>query len=280
MGEAETVTGQAAKSAYVVALGNQKGGTGKSTIAMHVIVNLMRGGLSVGSVDLDGQQGTLSRYVENRKAFVAARGVDLPVPDHICCIPRDPMDRTKLTEDGAELARQLKTMLGLHDVVVIDTPGADTFLSRMGHAYADTLLTPLNDSLLDLDAIGRIDPATGRVAGPSHYAQMVWEIRRERQRNGRRPMSWVVVRNRLSPLDARNTREMERLLDQLAGSPGIQFQQVPGLSERVIYRELFLSGLTLLDLRDADIGIALSRSHVAARQELRTLLAGLGFTNV
>jgi chromosome partitioning protein len=55
----------------------------------------------------------------------------------------------------------------------------------------------------------------------------------------------------------------------------IGFRVAAGLSERVIYKELFLNGLTLLDLKRGGAGPSLTMSHVAARQEVRDLVAAL-----
>ena len=71
-------------------------------------------------------------------------------------------------------------------------------------------------------------------------------------------------------------REGSEIVDKLAAR--IRFRVAPGFGERVIYRELFLKGLTLLDLREKGVGIALSMSHMAARQEVRALLEIIGFT--
>jgi len=150
--------------------------------------------------------------------------------------------------------------------VVIDTPGSDSFLSRLGHASADVLITPLNDSYLDLDLLARIDVQGRQVLGPSLYSQMVWEQRQQRALAGLAPMEWVVMRNRLSHIDARNKRDIGRLLELLGTRIG--FRLAPGFGERVIFRELFPKGLTLLDLSD----VSMTLSHVAARQELRALL--------
>jgi chromosome partitioning protein len=81
-------------------------------------------------------------------------------------------------------------------------------------------------------------------------------------------IDWIVVRNRLSTLDTRNKRNMEKVLASLAKRIG--FRTAPGFGDRVIFREMFLSGLTLLDLRDT--GTKLTMSHIAARQEVRDLL--------
>src|SRR3546814_12498496 len=81
-----------------------------------------------------------------------------------------------------------------------------------------------------------------------------------------RPSAGLAVvspRNRLAHREARNMRRVGAALGELAKRVG--FRVIPGLSERVIYRELFPRGLTLLDL--AAMGQT-SLSHVAARQEL------------
>ncbi len=268
--------------ARVIVLGNEKGGTGKSTTAMHVIVALLKGGFRVGSIDLDARQGTLSRMLENRAAYGAAYGAasgtsgdrDLVLPEHrrVARIEAGTRAEAEAAERAA-LDAALGDLLSL-DFVVIDTPGSDSFLSRMGHASADVLITPLNDSYLDLDLLARIDVQGRQVLGPSLYSQMVWEQRQQRALAGRAPMEWIVMRNRLSHIDARNKRDIGRLLELLGARIG--FRLAPGFGERVIFRELFPKGLTLLDLPDGKAeGISLTLSHVAARQELRALLQAI-----
>ncbi len=254
--------------ARIIVVGNEKGGTGKSTVAMHLIVSLLCMGGRVASIDLDARQATLSRYVENRARRVE-RGQPLPMPEHVAVPPTaDP------AADEARFLEALRMLSTRHDVVLIDTPGSDQPLSRLGHSYADLLVTPLNDSFIDLDVLAKVDPDSMKITRPSHYAEMVWESKKIRALRGQRGgADWFVLRNRLSTLDARNKREMERLLGDLARRIG--FQCVGGLNERVIYRELFLEGLTLLDL-GAGSGVEMSMSHVAARQELRRLVEALG----
>jgi len=249
-----------------VVIGNEKGGSGKSTVAMHLIVALLLQGSRVASIDLDARQGTLTRYLEHRRM----RGDGdrpLPHPDHraIAATPdRDADDRL--------LAQTIEALASRCDYLVIDTPGSDQPLSRLAHSFADILVTPLNDSLIDLDPLGRVDPAARRIVKPGPYSEMVWDARKRRALRRQRPTDWFVLRNRLSALDARNKREMEQLLTSLAARIG--FRLVGGLSERVIYRELFLDGLTLLDLGGSRS--QLTMSHLAARQELRRLVDGLG----
>lgn len=248
-------------------VGNSKGGTGKSTTAMHLAVGLLRAGHKVGTLDLDAHQGTLTRYVESRRALAERRGLALPQPSH----------QALAAGDGAEVEQALSALAARCDYVVIDTPAGETALSLGGHSRADTLITPLNDSFVDLDVLARVDPDTYRVLRPSRYAATVWEIKKERARRDGRSIDWVVLRNRLTTLDAHNKRAMAATLSALAKRIG--FRVAPGLSERVIYRELFLLGLTLLDLREADTGVQLSLSHIAARRELRELLDALGLAS-
>ena len=255
--------------AHIIVVGNEKGGTGKSTLSMHLIVSLLYRNLSVGSLDLDARQATLTRYLENRKARSAKDGLELVCPDHLA-IPPTPDQ----SADEAKLLAAIEDMGQRHDVLVLDTPGSDHYLSRLGHSFANTLVTPLNDSLIDLDVLAHVDPVSMKIKEPSLYAELVWDTKKRRAMRGERAVvDWIVVRNRLSSLDAHNKRDMARLLDDL--SKRIGFRLLPGLGERVIYRSMFLEGLTLLDLRHPKLGGNLSIGEVTARQELRTLVDGI-----
>jgi chromosome partitioning protein len=264
--------------AYIVVLGNEKGGSGKSTTAMHVFAALARSGLRVGAMDLDLRQRSFFRYLENREAFIARKAVPLVMP-HRIALEQSTLDSAEAAqaEEEARFAEALAEMDRLTDVVIIDCPGAHTRYAQMAHAAADTLITPMNDSLIDFDLLARIDPATGKVLGPSIYAEMVWKSRQLRARAGLKPVDWVVMRNRVAMLEAKNKRRVGSALASLAKRIG--FRVVPGFSERVVFRELFLSGLTLLDLRDAGEG-ALSMSRLAARQEVRDLMRALDLPGV
>jgi chromosome partitioning protein len=264
--------------AHVLVIGNEKGGSGKSTTAMHIAVALMREGARVATLDLDARQGTLSRYVENRVAYAARTGPGLPLSIHTTVPASIVPDRaTAEADEKANFEMALKRMMASADFVVVDTPGSDTYLSRLAHASADTLVTPLNDSFIDLDLLARVDPETLKIVRPSVYAEAVWKQRQARAAQGARPVDWIVMRNRLSSLAARNKRDMGAVIEALAKRIG--FRTARGLSERVIYRELFLNGLTLLDLKRGPsgekTGPSMTMSHVAARQEVRDLVAAL-----
>jgi len=253
------------ENAKVVVLGNAKGGTGKSTTAMHLIVALLGDRHRVGSIDLDAPQGSLTRYIENRRAYAAQTGIDLPLPEH----------RTfpESADSHDDLTAGLESLDEVCDYIVIDTPGHLTPRSLQAHSHADTLITPINDSFMDLDMLARFDGRSGRLLGPSHYSEMVAEARRQKAEAGDSSIDWVVIRNRLTALDARNKRRIADALPLAAEALG--FRVGPGLSERVIYRELFLSGLTLWDIERPDVESAFTLSHVTARQELRALLDAL-----
>ena len=253
---------------HIVCFGNEKGGSGKSTTAMHVVVALLRDGHRVATLDLDARQGTLSRFLANR----AASGMPLAMPVHRA-IERSARDSvaTAAAEEADRLDRTLAELAD-QEFIVVDTPGNDSNLMRLGHARADTLITPLNDSFVDLDLLAHVDAAGQRVLYPSLYAEMVWEQKKQRAQRDGGSIDWIVMRNRLATLDARNKRRVGGLIEQLAKRIG--FRLAPGFSERVIFRELFLKGLTLLDL--AESGTEMTLSHVAARQELRGLLDTIG----
>ncbi|PIW25830.1 MAG: ATPase [Rhodospirillales bacterium CG15_BIG_FIL_POST_REV_8_21_14_020_66_15] len=254
---------------HVVVVGNEKGGSGKSTTAMHLAVGLMRAGHSVAVIDTDIRQGSLRRFLENRRDYARSITGHVPMPDYFEVAAMDAVG------DGADaLSGVLAAARAAAGVVIIDTPGSATALSEAAHSFADTLVTPLNDSFVDLDVLARVEVGDAMtVKGPSQYAEMVWKQKIVRARRDGGNMDWVVIRNRLSPLDSRNHQEMEKALSQLAQRIGFRF--LPGFGERVIYRELFLAGLTIMDIREtADAG-GLSMSHLAARQEVRALISDL-----
>jgi chromosome partitioning protein len=258
----------------ILVLGNEKGGSGKSTTAAHLIVALLKRGFTVGSIDLDARQGSLSRLLENRADYAERAGLPLELPEHRRIRRSGAEARSAAEWEEKRALEGAVAELAGRDYIVMDTPGSDSFLSRVGHACAEILITPMNDSFLDLDLLARIDAEGRQILGPSLYSQMVWEQRQQRAVAGLPPMDWVVMRNRLSHIDARNKREIGRLLGLL--SDRIRFRLAPGFGERVIFRELFPKGLTLLDLREDDGAIPLTMSHVAARQEVRALLRAIG----
>lgn len=249
----------------IIVFGNEKGGSGKSTAAVQVAIGLLRRGHSVATLDLDSRQATLSRYLANREA----RG-GLPAPSHTRLAPSALPDPAAAADADKEALDAALTGNAEAEYLVVDTPGADTRLNRLAHSRADTLVTPINDSFIDFDLLAKVDPKTRRIMGPSIYAELVWERRKERAMAGGKPIDWIVMRNRLGHSEARNKREMGQSLAELAKRIG--FRVAPGFGERVIFRELFLSGLTLFDLGGAVGGPPLAMSHLAARQEARGLI--------
>jgi len=247
-----------------IVFANEKGGTGKSTTAVHVAVALAYQGAKVAALDLDVRQRTFYRYCENRAETQRRRDVALPGPVFDVCHG----DSVEALE--AEAARIGEGM----DFLLFDTPGRDDPFARHVAASADTLVTPMNDSFVDFDLIGQVDAESFKVRKLSFYAELIWEARIKRSRatieQQKREMDWVVVRNRTGYTDARNQRRIDEALTELSKRVG--FRAVQGLSERVIYRELFPSGLTLLD--KGHLG-ELGTSHLVARQELRNLIGNL-----
>jgi chromosome partitioning protein len=262
----------------VVVLGNEKGGTGKSTTAMHLIIGAMREGARVGSIDLDSGQASLSRYIANRREFGEENGVALIMPEHHrLVLSQDDSKSRAGEEDRGRLVREIKRLSQTNDVVFIDTPGGDTDIGRTALRYADTLITPINDSLVDLDLIARLEGDPPEPVGPSRFSEKVWDARKARAADGMGPLDWVVLRNRVSTLASRNRQAIEVALDELSGRFG--FRVATGFGERVVFRELFLQGLTVLDLRERGTNVPLNMSHIAARREVRRLLEFIGLVD-
>ena len=264
--------------AHIIVVGNEKGGAGKSTVSMHVATALARMGFKVSALDLDLRQRTMGRYVENRREFIEQSGLELASAD---CHDLPEIDASTLQPGENIYDHRLSAAVARlepdSDFILIDCPGSHTRLSQVAHSLADTLVTPLNDSFIDFDLLAHTDAAGEKITGPSVYSELVWNARLLRAQAGLKPIDWVVMRNRVGTQRMVNKEKMERAVNMLAERVG--FRIVPGFSERVIFRELFPRGLTLLDLKD--IGVKqLNISNVAARQELRDMMKGLRLPGV
>ncbi len=266
---------QARQSAHVIVLGNEKGGSGKSTTALHIAVALLKAGQRVATIDLDSRQKSFTHYIENRRAWSERARVGLDIPSHYC-VARAEGNSLEANEaqEFANFSQIIGAIEHSHDVVVIDTPGSDTYLMRLAHSMADTLVTPLNDSFVDFDVLGTLDPINFAVIGESHYAEMVRESRRQRRLVDGKLTDWIVVRNRLSSLGSRNKKMVGDGLIELSKRMG--FRSVEGIAERVVYREFFPRGLTAFDdLDETTLGTRPSLSHLTAREEVIALLNAL-----
>ena len=264
--------------AHIIVVGNEQGGPGNSTVSMHVATALARLGHKVAALDLDLRQKTFGRYSTNRAQFLEKSGLSLPSPEYHD-LPEINPTQLKPGENiyDHRLSAAIAALEPDSDFILIDCPGSHTRLSQVAHSLADTLITPLNDSFIDFDLLAHVDGDATKILGPSVYSEMVWNARQLRAQAGLKPIDWVVVRNRLGAQNMVNKKKMGDALDRLAKRIG--FRVAPGFNERVIFRELFPRGLTLLDLRD--IGVKqMNISNVAARQELRDLMKALNLPDV
>lgn len=260
---------------HTVVIGNEKGGAGKSTIAIHIATALLHQGAKVAVLDLDLRQQSLGHFFANRAKWAEHAGVTVPMP-LADPLQGEGLSLAKADEETvkARLGEALEAAQAAADYVIVDTPGADTAASRFIHGKADSIVTPMNDSFIDFDVLGQVDPVTLELTKPSLYAETVWEARKQRMVFDRRSIDWLVLRNRLASTEARNRKRVDERVQALAKRVG--FRVGPGLRDRVIYRELFPFGLTIADLSPKVKPIPVTMSHLAARQELRAILSSLG----
>lgn len=262
-------------NAHVIVLGNEKGGSGKSTTAFHLAIYLIYQGFKVATIDVDSRQQTFTHYIRNRRKWAQAKEMRIPHSTHYHL----PLTRGDSIKENRkiefDLFRQaVMEIEGKVDFIIIDTPGFDTHLTRLAHSLADTLVTPLNDSLIDLDVLAHIDPHTGEPTSLSHYARLVQRARKERMAIDGRTIDWVLVRNRISMLASRNMRLVQTGMERTALRLGCRVAE--GIAERVIFRSLFPLGMTVFDPLDEEIlGGLPSMSHISARQEYRQLVEAL-----
>ncbi len=262
----------------ILVFGNQKGGSGKSTLAMHCAIGLLRLGFSVGSIDLDSEQKSFSRYLRNR--FEKARslketGADktLTIPTHIPFTASKTSDRvTARLEDGKSLLAALEE-LKHHDFIIIDTAGYNSYIQQFAHSLADTIITPINDSFIDLDLIADIDQKSKEIKGPSGYSAMVFKQKQIKMAETGKSIDWIIMRNRLEKVDNKHSQTIANHL--LNARKRFGFRLAPGFTNRDVFHHMFLEGTTLLDWHETHQD-GLTLDIVQARQEVRDLLQTIG----
>lgn len=255
------------KNAHIITISNEKGGTGKSTISMHLAIILMQEGFKVAVVDMDGRQGTLSHYIENRKKFAVKNCINLIIPQLVTVSPRD--NHAEWQQHIQEIDMVISELAQQYDAIIIDTPGSKNYLFEEAHRLADTLITPISDSLIDLNVLAEIDKDNLQKHRAGHYAQFVWDIKKYLAQHGKPMLNWIVVGNKISPLNSKNKTLFFEHLENISKLYG--FRIAGGIKDRVIYKELFLQGLTVLDLNNEALKGRLTMSHLAAKQEIRNL---------
>ena len=261
------------KQPKIIVIGNEKGGSGKTTTSMHLVTALLYLGFKIASIDLDIRQRSLSTYIENRLKSYKQKGISIPLSEHFTI--EEPQNLT-LNEIQNNLQQQFLSTLNQSsdfDFIIIDSPGHNHYISQLAHSFADIVITPFNDSFVDLDVIAHIDNKNYEIIGPGIYSQMVWEQKINRAKRDRGTIDWILMRNRISGINSKNKHKIKSVLEGLKQRLGCKI--APGFGDRVIFKELFLNGLTILELKNKDVHIPMTMSHVAARQELINLLTTL-----
>jgi len=253
------------KKAHVIVISNEKGGTGKSTLSMHLAIKLMQEGFKVAAVDMDGRQGTLSGYISNRLVFAKENNITLDTPTLMAFSPVD--NHEKIGEHLKLINEEIEKLKANFDAVIIDTPGAKNYLFDEAHKFADTLITPMTDSLIDLNAL-----SSNKRAG--YYAQYIWEVKKQLAAQRKPMLNWVVALNKVSVFNSKNKNQVVEALGGVSKLYG--FRMAPAIKDRTIYKELFLQGLTVLDMSHPALKTRMSVSHIAAKQEINDLAESIG----
>ena len=263
------------RSAHVIVVGNEKGGAGKSTISIHLTVALLKAGYKVACIDLDTRQQTLTRFFENRRSWSNKASWPIEMPKHCAMLRGESADmRANEALEFSMFADAVAAVEHDYEFVVIDTPASDSYLMRLAHSLADTLVSPLNDSYVDIDVFSRVQHDRNGRGAVSQYAELVMEARRKRRIVDNGVIDWVMVRNRMASITSNNARQIAVSIARLAQE--LRFRVAEGLHDRVIFRELFPIGLTALDpIEEASVSGALTSSQLAARSEIETLVASL-----
>ena len=207
---------------HFIVFANEKGGTGKSTTAVHTAIALAASGHRVAALDLDSRQRTMARYLENRDATMRRLEKDLPRAAY------------EVLEDARDegLTAAVERLSEEADVIVVDTPGRDDEVAKSAILRADTLVTPMNDSFVDLDLIGQVHPESYKVTRPSFYAELIWNSRTQRAKTVGKGVDWVVLRNRLQHIESHNLKRVGAAMTQSAGGFNLPRRAAPRLQPR------------------------------------------------
>jgi chromosome partitioning protein len=265
--------------ATLIVVGNEKGGAGKTTVTVHLTVALLYLGFKVASIDTDIRQASLTKYLENRKNTTSSTKIKIPNPKHYRIAPSKRQSINEINNDESDqLTKILSQEHSLKDFIIIDTPGVNNYLSTLAHSFADIIVTPINDSFFDMNVLAEVNSDNFDINKPGIYSQMIWDQKINKAKRDGKTINWIVMRNRLHSLDSNNKRNIEKVLAALGERVGCKVAS--GFGERVIFRELFLKGLTLLDLKNKKTPVSFTTSHLAARHELINLLEALNHEKI
>jgi chromosome partitioning protein len=261
-------------SAHVIVIASATDNSGKSMVSILISIALLRAGFNVATIDLDRHKRTMTRFFENRQILAANPPWEIELPFHqgmgqavAAQAPRDQDSQGRKPDDeAAEFAAFAKSLGEIehnYEFIVIDTPATFSPLTRLANSLADTLVSPLDLSLMALD-----DKAESNVL--TAYVELVHRARQKRKAVDSGLIDWVILGSQSTP---------ERLiapLDLPAKAQSLRARSLEGLREKRIFQELFTLGLTALDpIEEATSTRTLLPSQLAARREIEDLVMAL-----